>query len=99
MQSAWLDPSVRVWIDLEAASERELLAIKDVFRVHYEQTRMQRDGLFVDVALPSSEGPSSGEVTKTIRLCNTHLESLALEPPRKHTRYPRRRALLRQLPS
>lgn len=53
------------------------LAIQDVFRVHYEQTRMQRDGLFVDISIPDQ----SGDGTKSIRLCNTHLESLALEPP------------------
>lgn len=52
------------------------LSVRDVFRVHYEKTRMQRDGLFVDLALPSSSGDD-----KCIRLCNTHLESLALEPP------------------
>lgn len=54
------------------------LAIKDVFRVHYEKTCMQRDGLFVDIALPPT---SNREEPQTIRLCNTHLESLALEPP------------------
>ena len=47
------------------------LPIKSCFRVHYSQTRMERDGLFVDVALDN----------KLIRFCNTHLESLALEPP------------------
>lgn len=52
------------------------LAIKNVFRVHYEKTRMQRDGLFVDITLPMSSGE-----TGTLRLCNTHLESLAFEPP------------------
>ncbi|CAK4032062.1 endonuclease exonuclease phosphatase family [Lecanosticta acicola] len=47
------------------------LPISSVFRVHYAATRMERDGLFVDVKLND----------KTVRLCNTHLESLALEPP------------------
>ena len=47
------------------------LPIKTCFRVHYSQTRMERDGLFVDVVLDK----------KPIRLCNSHLESLALEPP------------------
>ena len=46
------------------------LSVKDVFRVHYSQTRMERDGLFVDIR---SEGG-------ILRLCNTHLESLAFEP-------------------
>lgn len=52
------------------------LDVRDVCRVHYEKTRMQRDGLFVDISFPSQSGGH-----KTIRLCNTHLESLALEPP------------------
>ncbi|EMC94598.1 hypothetical protein BAUCODRAFT_25760 [Baudoinia panamericana UAMH 10762] len=48
------------------------LPVRACFRVHYKQTRMERDGLFLDVAL----GPG-----KTVRLCNTHAESLALDPP------------------
>lgn len=48
------------------------LPILDVFRVHYSQTEMQRDGLFVDVRAASN---------KTVRLCNTHLESLVADPP------------------
>lgn len=51
------------------------LRITSVFRVHYAKTRMQRDGLFVDVAGPAATGG------KTVRLCNSHLESLALNPP------------------
>ena len=47
------------------------LPISSCFRVHFSQTRMERDGLFVDVGIRD----------KTIRLCNTHLESLAFEPP------------------
>lgn len=47
------------------------LPVKSCFRVHYSQTRMERDGLFVDVVLDN----------KPIRLCNSHLESLAFEPP------------------
>ncbi|KAL4996660.1 Endonuclease/exonuclease/phosphatase [Aspergillus recurvatus] len=46
--------------------------IASVFRVHYSRTRMDRDALFVDITV----GPE-----KRIRLCNTHLESLALDPP------------------
>ncbi|KAK5123358.1 hypothetical protein LTR85_002790 [Meristemomyces frigidus] len=49
------------------------LPIESCFRVHYSKTRMERDGLFVDIAL--------GTPGKPIRLCNTHLESLAFEPP------------------
>ena len=43
------------------------LRLSSCFRVHYAKTRMERDALFVD--------------GKILRLCNTHLESLALEPP------------------
>jgi tyrosyl-DNA phosphodiesterase 2 len=51
------------------------LLITSVFRVHYSQTHMNRDALFVDFAL----GPDNGR--KVVRLCNTHLESLAMDPP------------------
>lgn len=47
------------------------LPITSSFRVHYSQTRMERDLLVLDVRIKD----------KTIRLCNSHLESLALEPP------------------
>lgn len=49
------------------------LSVVSVFRVHYSKTRMDRDALFVDVLLGSDD--------KKIRLCNTHLESMAFEPP------------------
>ncbi|KAL3444100.1 Endonuclease/exonuclease/phosphatase [Aspergillus insuetus] len=48
------------------------LPILSAFRVHYSKTRMDRDAFFVDIAI-------GGE--KKIRLCNTHLESMALDPP------------------
>lgn len=47
------------------------LPITSAFRVHYSKTRMERDALFVDLALHD----------KTVRLCNTHLESMAFDPP------------------
>lgn len=47
------------------------ISILKAFRVHYSQTRMERDVLILDVQLHS----------KTLRFCNTHLESLALEAP------------------
>ncbi|RGP78405.1 endonuclease exonuclease phosphatase family [Fusarium longipes] len=47
--------------------------VSSCFRVHYSATQMERDALFVDVSLPSDG--------RKIRFCNTHLESLALEPP------------------
>ncbi|KAK4162262.1 5'-tyrosyl-DNA phosphodiesterase [Cladorrhinum sp. PSN259] len=50
------------------------LKIKAVFRVHYDNTEMQRDGLFVDIALPKS---------RTLRVCATHLESLAARMPKR----------------
>jgi tyrosyl-DNA phosphodiesterase 2 len=48
------------------------LPVAAAFRVHYAQTRMDRDALFVDVSLAGG---------RRVRLCNTHLESLALSPP------------------
>ncbi|KAK3989822.1 hypothetical protein QBC44DRAFT_308160 [Cladorrhinum sp. PSN332] len=48
--------------------------IKGVFRVHYDNTEMQRDGLFVDIALPGD---------KTLRVCATHLESLVARFPKR----------------
>ena len=51
------------------------LFIKNCFRVHYSETRMERDVLVTDVIL--------GKEQKVFRLCNTHLESLAIEPPRR----------------
>lgn len=41
---------------------------------------MQRDGLFVDLAIAYTGKNESG-APKIIRLCNVHLESLDLEPP------------------
>ncbi|RYP58635.1 hypothetical protein DL771_011183 [Monosporascus sp. 5C6A] len=52
------------------------LGISSCFRVHYSKTKMERDALFVDVVMPASSGHGG-----RLRLCNTHLESLALEPP------------------
>ena len=50
------------------------LPIKSVFRVHYQETAMERDGLFVDVDL------GKGTI---LRICNTHLESLIADPPKR----------------
>lgn len=47
------------------------LPIVSSFRVHYSATRMERDVLITDVVLRN----------RTVRLCNSHLESLALSPP------------------
>ncbi|KAI0111243.1 Endonuclease/exonuclease/phosphatase [Nemania sp. FL0031] len=49
------------------------LAIRRVFRTHFAQTKMERDGLFVDVVFPGKD--------KVVRFCNTHLESLVSDPP------------------
>lgn len=60
----------------------ERLSIRDpggVFRVHYSATKFERDGLFVDVEVG---GHGSGQ-QKILRLCNTHLESLVADPPRR----------------
>lgn len=53
------------------------LNISSCFRVHYSKTRMQRDALFVDVVVPNGSNTDG----RKLRVCNTHLESLALEPP------------------
>ncbi|KAM0493516.1 hypothetical protein ACHAP8_009147 [Fusarium lateritium] len=49
------------------------LNISSCFRVHCSATKMGRDALFIDVPLPSKG--------RKLRLCNTHLESLPLQPP------------------
>lgn len=41
---------------------------------------MQRDGLFVDLAMTHS-GETEASESKIVRLYNVHLESLAFEPP------------------
>ncbi|KAK4228488.1 5'-tyrosyl-DNA phosphodiesterase [Podospora fimiseda] len=50
------------------------LNIKNVFRVHYDNTEMQRDGLFVDVELCNG---------RLLRVCTTHLESLRAKIPKR----------------
>ncbi|KAI0476379.1 endonuclease/exonuclease/phosphatase family protein [Xylariaceae sp. FL0804] len=63
------------------------LPVARCFRVHYAATRMERDAFFVDVRLGGSGGGGKQKQGKgkgkgrVLRLCNTHLESLALEPP------------------
>ena len=52
------------------------LSIMGIFRVHYQDTRFERDALFVDVLLGGD-----GEPDTIIRVCNTHLESLVANPP------------------
>lgn len=47
------------------------LPITAAFRIHYSKTRMDRDAFFVDVSLKG----------KMVRFCNTHLESMAFNPP------------------
>lgn len=45
-------------------------------RIHYSATQMERDLLTCDVVVP-------GASHQKLRLCTSHLESLALEPPRR----------------
>ncbi|KAI5928719.1 Endonuclease/exonuclease/phosphatase [Camillea tinctor] len=59
--------------------DRRLLPLGACFRVHYAQTRMERDALFTDVLVRSSS--DGGKEKRRVRLCNTHLESLATAPP------------------
>ncbi|SPQ27653.1 be34ec7d-0e68-46fe-bb6a-05f4e13c29ca [Thermothielavioides terrestris] len=63
------------------------LPIKDVFRMHYERTAMQRDALCVDVPLPRG---------RTLRLCTTHLESLKARPPLRPAQLAAAARLLRE---
>lgn len=62
------------------------IPVIDVFRVRWSSS-FGRDGLFVDVGAPTSgNGGNSDEAQKksipaTIRLCNTHLESLPSDSP------------------
>ncbi|KAI2642715.1 endonuclease/exonuclease/phosphatase family protein [Xylaria nigripes] len=51
------------------------LEVSSCFRVHYSSTAMERDALFVDIR--TNLGAT------TIRVGNTHLESLVAEPPRR----------------
>ncbi|KAJ5289126.1 Endonuclease/exonuclease/phosphatase [Penicillium angulare] len=52
------------------------LVIRNVFRVHYLKTRMDRDALFVDIDVSLALNKKI-----KIRLCTSHLESMAFEPP------------------
>ncbi|KAG9773378.1 hypothetical protein KCU88_g5799, partial [Aureobasidium melanogenum] len=53
---------------------KNIWPIAAVFRVHYEQTVMERDGLFVDLDFGGN---------RVVRICNTHLESLIADPPKR----------------
>ncbi|KAI1119482.1 endonuclease/exonuclease/phosphatase family protein [Nemania sp. NC0429] len=53
------------------------LDIVSCFRVHYSKTEQERDALFVDVAIPAA----GSSAQQRLRLGNSHLESLALDPP------------------
>lgn len=57
--------------------------VQRVFRVHYRASRMQRDGLFVDVyvRVPGDPGDGNTDKERILSLCNTHLESLVSNPP------------------
>lgn len=55
------------------------LQVDACFRVHFSASSMERDVLFVDVKIPGGTGYGK------IRLGNTHLESLALDPPLRPT--------------
>lgn len=56
------------------------LGVASCFRVHYSATQMERDALFVDVTVPAS---GAAGAPRTVRLGNSHLESLALDPPQR----------------
>ncbi|KAK8084501.1 hypothetical protein PG997_005772 [Apiospora hydei] len=52
------------------------LTVAACFRVHYAATQFERDALFVDVTAPAI-------APRSVRFGNSHLESLALDPPRR----------------
>ncbi|KAF2133794.1 hypothetical protein P153DRAFT_380972 [Dothidotthia symphoricarpi CBS 119687] len=54
------------------------LKVKHVFRVPWI-SEYSRDGLFADIAISSRDASDSEE--KVLRICNTHLDSLAASPP------------------
>ncbi|KAK7910832.1 hypothetical protein PG985_013313, partial [Apiospora marii] len=53
------------------------LSVKSCFRAHYAATQMERDALFVDITASTSKGK--------IRIGNSHLESLPLDPSLRPT--------------
>ncbi|KAI0410048.1 hypothetical protein F4802DRAFT_12092 [Xylaria palmicola] len=53
------------------------LKVVSCFRVHYSKTAQERDALFVDVVIPAA----GSAVQQHLRLGNSHLESLAPNPP------------------
>lgn len=48
------------------------MSIDKIFRVHYDRTDQERDGLFIDVRVVDNQ---------QLRICSTHLESLVADPP------------------
>jgi tyrosyl-DNA phosphodiesterase 2 len=64
------------------------LRVKGVFRVRWK-SNMGRDGLFVDIEAGAREGQGDGKgegeggSSRTLRFCNSHLESLRADPPRR----------------
>ena len=63
--------------------DRRLHISSSPVRVHFTETKMDRDGLFVDVLLSNPSHTSSHDPSPPhiLRLCNTHLESLISDPP------------------
>ncbi|KAI6090067.1 endonuclease/exonuclease/phosphatase family protein [Hypoxylon rubiginosum] len=53
------------------------LDVLSCFRVHYAKSNMERDALFVDVSMPVARSTRA----QTLRLGNSHLESLISDPP------------------
>ncbi|KAG9185376.1 tyrosyl-DNA phosphodiesterase 2 [Alternaria panax] len=87
-QSAWVkrrfnltDASSRNWLSSHYGTTTLVdrrLQIDSVFRVSWH-SGMGRDGLFVDISLDNRNDPDAPP--RIMRLCNTHLESLAADPP------------------
>lgn len=71
-RSSWMSPHYGTTALVDAR-----LNIAQVFRVPF-LSKFDRDGLFVDITLSTTSGPSTSQV---LRLCNVHLESLVANPP------------------
>lgn len=76
--SNWLSPHYGTTTLIDAR-----LNIASVFRVPWN-SKFSRDGLFVDIALSSTNASIAVSTTgdlRVLRLCNVHLESLVADPP------------------
>jgi tyrosyl-DNA phosphodiesterase 2 len=81
------DISDKYWADKRYGTTTLIdkrLSIEKVFRLYYD-SKFGRDVIFVDVAVDAALGSSltskTSSIPKTLRIGNTHLESLVSNPP------------------